>query len=56
MGFPRGSNSKKCAYYAGDPGSIPGSGRYHGEGNGNPTPVIWPGEFHGQRSLDSYNR
>ena len=21
-----------------------------------PTPVIWPGEFHEQRSLDSYNR
>ena len=25
---------KKSAYYAGDPGSIPGSGRSPGEGNG----------------------
>ena len=27
---------KKFAYQAGDMGSIPGSGRTHGEGNGNP--------------------
>ena len=26
-----------------------------GEGNGNPPPVFLPGEFHGQRSLDSYS-
>ena len=25
-----------------------------GEGNGLPTPVFWPGEFHGQRSLVGY--
>ena len=31
-----GSNSKASAYNAGDPGSIPGSGRSSGEGNGNP--------------------
>ena len=36
MGFPGRSHSKKSAYSAGDPGSIPGSGRYAGEGNGNP--------------------
>ena len=35
-GFPGGSNSKLSAYNVGDPGSIPGSGRYPGEGNGNP--------------------
>ena len=33
---PGGSNGKASAYNAGDPGSIPGSGRFPGEGNGNP--------------------
>ena len=36
MGFPGGSNGKESACNAGDPGSIPGSGRFPGEGNGNP--------------------
>ena len=31
-----GSAGKASAYNAGDPGSIPGSGRSPGEGNGNP--------------------
>ena len=31
-----GSDGKASAYNAGDPGSIPGSGRSSGEGNGNP--------------------
>ena len=31
-----GSDGKASAYSAGDPGSIPGSGRSPGEGNGNP--------------------
>ena len=35
MAFPGGSDSKASAYNSGDPGSIPGSGRYPGEGNGN---------------------
>ena len=34
-----------------DLGLIPGLGRSHGEGNGLPTPVFWPGEFHGLCSL-----
>ena len=34
--FPGGSDSKKSACNAGDPGSIPGSERSPGEGNGNP--------------------
>ena len=34
--FPGGSDDKVSAYNAGDPGSIPGSGRSPGEGNGNP--------------------
>ena len=36
MAFPGGSDSKASAYNAGDPDSIPGSGRSPGEGNGNP--------------------
>ena len=36
-----------------DMGSIPGSGRSPGEGNGNP--VFLPGESHGQRSLGGYS-
>ena len=36
MGFPGGSEGKASASNAGDPGSIPGSGRSPGEGNGNP--------------------
>ena len=34
--FPGGSDSKASAYNVGDLGSIPGSGRSSGEGNGNP--------------------
>ena len=35
-GFPGGSAVKASAWNAGDPGSLPGSGRSPGEGNGNP--------------------
>ena len=35
-GFPGGSDGKESACNAGDPGSIPGSGRSPGEGKGNP--------------------
>ena len=35
MGIPGGSDDKKSACNAGDPGSIPESGRSPGEGNGN---------------------
>ena len=34
--FPGGSDGKASVYNAGDRGSIPGSGRSPGEGNGNP--------------------
>ena len=36
MGFPSGLDSKESACNAGDPDSIPGLGRFLGEGNGNP--------------------
>ena len=35
LGFPGGSDGKASACNVGDPGSIPGSGRSPGEGNGN---------------------
>ena len=46
---------KGSVFNAGDPGSIPGSGRPPGEGNGPPAPVFLPGEFHRQRSLVGYS-
>ena len=36
LGFPRGSAGKESACNAGDLGSIPGLGRYPGEGIGYP--------------------
>ena len=36
MDFPHSSVSKESAYNAGYSGLIPGSGRFPGEGNGNP--------------------
>ena len=36
MFIPGSSDGKVSAYNAGDPGSIPGSGKSPGEGNGNP--------------------
>ena len=36
LGFPHSSVGKESACSAGDPGSIPGLGRFPGEGNGNP--------------------
>ena len=35
-GFPGGSNYKECACNAGDPGLIPRSRRFPGEGSSNP--------------------
>ena len=37
LGFPRSSDGKESACDAGDPCSIPGSGRSPGEGNGTPS-------------------
>ena len=34
VSFPGGSDDKESAYNAGDMGSIPGSGKSPGEGNG----------------------
>ena len=57
LGFPDGSDGKVSACNAGDMGSIPGSGRSPGEGNGNPLQYFclgnsmdggaWVGSVHG---------
>ena len=36
LGLPCSSSGKESAYNAGDQGSVPGSGRFSGEGIGNP--------------------
>ena len=46
MGFPCGSAGKESASNA-DMGLIPGLGRSPGGGERLPSPVFWPGEFHG---------
>ena len=51
--LPGGSDGKKSARNAGDLGSVHGSGRSPGEGNGY-TPEHLPVEFHGQKSLKGY--
>ena len=41
MGFPGSSAGKESTCNAGDPGSIPGSGRCPGEGIGYPLEYSW---------------
>ena len=55
MGFPGSLDGKESACNAGEPGSIPGSGRSPGEGHGNPFRYSCLGEFHGQRSPVGYS-
>ena len=43
-GFPGGSDWKEYARNAGDPGSIPGSGRFLWRRAWQPTPILLPGE------------
>ena len=54
-GFPGVSNAKESACNAGDLGSIPGSGRSPGVGNGNPLQCSYLKNPHGQRSLGGYS-
>ena len=56
--FPGGTVVKNPPANAGDTrdfGSIPGSGRSPGIGNGKPAPVFLPGKFHGWRTLAGYS-
>ena len=46
-GFPGGSDGKESSCSAGEPGSIPGSGRSPRE--------FLPGKYHGQRNLVGYS-
>ena len=54
-GFPGRSADKESICNAGNPGSIPGLGRFPGERDRIPIPVFLPGESHGQRSLAGYS-
>ena len=51
MSFPGGSDRKDSACNAGDLGSVPGSRRSPGEGNGNPLQYSSLENPRGQRSL-----
>ena len=63
MGFPGGSDSKESACSVEDLGSIPGSGRAPGEGNGSPLQYscledsldrgAWEATVHGVAELDT---
>ena len=55
MGFPGGSAGKDSTCNIGDPGSIPGSGRSPGGGNGNPLQRSCVENPHGQRGLVGYS-
>ena len=50
-GFPGVSDGKESTCNARDLGSIPGLGRFPGEGNGNPFQYSYLQNPHGQRSL-----
>ena len=54
-GFPGGSDGKESTCNAGDPSSIPGSGRFPWRSDWQPTPVLLPGQSHGLRSLVGYS-
>ena len=55
MAFPGGSDTKASAYNAGDRGSISGSERSPGEGNGNPLQYSCLEKSHGLISLVGYS-
>ena len=55
MGFPGSSVGKNPPASAWDVHSTPGPGRFHGERNGDSTPVLVPGEPLGQRSPAGYS-
>ena len=40
LGFPAGSEGEESACNVGDPGSIPGSGRFSGERNGSSLSIL----------------
>ena len=54
MGFPNGSDGKESACNMGRPGFGPQVGKISYRRERLPTPVFWPEELHGQRSLVGY--
>ena len=52
LGFPGGSDHKEFACSEGHRGSIPGSGRSPGEGNGNSLQYSWVGNLISYRPWD----
>ena len=56
MGFPGGSEVTVSACNVGGLGSIPGSGRSPGEGNGNPLQYSWTEEPDGLQSTGSHTQ
>ena len=55
QGCPDGSAGEECTCNAGDTGLIPGTGKTPWRRKWQPTPVLLPGEFYGQRSLVGYS-
>ena len=54
-GYNGEADAKESACNAGDPGLIPQFGKIPWRTKWQPTPVFFPGESHGQRSLTGYN-
>ena len=55
IGLLRWLSGKEFTWNAGDSGSIPGSGRSLGEGNGNSLQLFLPGKSYRQRNLAGYS-
>ena len=55
IGLPRWLSGTEFTCNAGDSGSIPGSGKSLGEGNGNSLQLFLPGKSHRQRNLAGYS-
>ena len=55
LGFPGSSDGKESICNAGRPGFDPCVGKIPWRRERLTTPVFWPGEFHGQRSLAGYS-
>ena len=56
LGFPGGSVVKNLPASSEDAGSIPGTGRSPGGGNGNTPQYSLPGKSHGQKSYSPWGR
>ena len=55
VSFPGGSVVKNLPANVGDPGSVPGLGRFPWRREWQHTPVLLPGELHGQSNLAGYS-